>query len=295
MRFRSLLVAAAVLLIWSISAFAQVPQFEVASIRPSGPIGQINTGINAGVHIDGAQVRFTLFNLISYIGYAYDVPPYQVHGLDWMGSAWFDISAKMPDGADTKQVRAMLGSLLEERFGLKAHRESREFPVYALEVARTGLKMNELAPDPALDLARQGGENISMKIQGNGGTYDLGNGAYFAVGEQGFEGKKLTMRTLCKVIRPFLDRDVVDMTNLKGTYDFQLPVTSEDRIAMMIRSAVNAGMGATLPPQMLRLLDSASGDSFAEALQKLGLVLVPRKAPLEVVVVDSLQKTPTEN
>jgi uncharacterized protein (TIGR03435 family) len=64
---------------------------------------------------------------------------------------------------------------------------------------------------------------------------------------------------------------------------------------MMIRSAVNAGMGATLPPQMLRLLDSASGDSFAEALQKLGLVLVPRKAPLEVVVVDSLQKTPTEN
>jgi uncharacterized protein (TIGR03435 family) len=285
-------IAAAILVVAAISAVAQTSlQFEVASIRPSVPPQGFQ--VNVGIRVDGAQVRFTLFNLVTYVAYAYDIPPYQVEGPDWMRAAIFDISAKMPDGANPKQARVMLRSLLEERFGLKAHREMKEFPVYALEVARTGLKMKELPPDPDVDLERQGAENMAMTIQGNGGKYDLGNGAYFAVDEKGFQGRKLTMRTLSRSIRPFLDRDVVEMTNLKGAYDFELPVTPEDRIAMMIRSAINAGV--TLPPQALRALDNGSGASFTDALQKLGLVLVPRKAPLEVIVVDSLQKTPTEN
>ena len=62
---------------------------------------------------------------------------------------------------------------------------------------------------------------------------------------------------------------------------------------MMLRSAINAGVN--LPPQALKALDNATGDSFTDALQKLGLVLVPQKAPLEVIVVDALQKMPTEN
>jgi uncharacterized protein (TIGR03435 family) len=265
-------------------------EFEVASIRPSNPQG---TQINIGMHVDGAQVRFTLFNLITYVGYAYEIPPYQVEGPDWIGSAFYDIAAKMPDGTNPTQVRAMLRTLLSDRFGIKVHRETREVPVYALEVVKGGLKMKELPPDPALDPEHQGEENMSMTIQGTGGVYNLGNGAYFSVGEKGFEGKKLSIRYVSRAIRPFLDRPVLDMTNLKGTYDFVLNVTPEDRIAMMIRSAINAGV--TLPPQALKALDNASGDSFTAALEKLGLVLTPRKGPVEVVVVDSVQKTPSDN
>jgi uncharacterized protein (TIGR03435 family) len=265
-------------------------EFEVVSIRPRSLQGQ---QVDVGIHIDGAQVRFTLFNIITFVGYAYDVPPYQVEGPDWIGTTFFDVAAKVPDGTTKTQVREMLRSLLAERFGLEVHRETREFAVYALEMAKSGLKMKELAPDPALDLEQQGADNMSMTIQNTGGVYNLGNGAYFSVDDKGFEGKKLSMRTLSRSIRPFMDRPVADMTNLKGAYDFALNVTPQDRMAMMLRSAINAGV--TLPPQALRALDNASGDSFTDALQKLGLVLVPRKAPLEVIVVDSVLKTPTEN
>src|SRR5215471_8873840 len=90
--------------------------------------------------------RFALPYSTSLRTSPYDIPPYQVQGPDWMGPAIFDISAKMPDGADPKQARAMLRLLLEDRFGLRAHRDMKEFPVYALEVAKMGLKMKELPP-----------------------------------------------------------------------------------------------------------------------------------------------------
>jgi uncharacterized protein (TIGR03435 family) len=288
---RSVLLAVIAFVVLSTSAISQTrPEFEVASIRPSNPQG---AQINVGMHVDGAQVRFTLFNLITFVGYAYEIPPYQVEGPDWIGSAFYDIAAKMPEGTSPTQVRAMLRTLLSDRFGLKVHRETREVPVYALELAKGGLKMKELPPDPDLDPEHQGEENMSISIQATGGVYNLGNGAYFSVDDKGFEGKKLSMRYLSRAIRPFLDRPVLDMTNLKGAYDFVLNVTPEDRIAMMIRSAINAGV--TLPPQALKALDNASGDSFTAALDRLGLVLMPRKGPVEVVVVDSVQKTPSDN
>jgi uncharacterized protein (TIGR03435 family) len=288
---RSIFLPAAVFVVLSTTTLGQTRlEFEVASIRPSNPQG---AQIDIGMHVDGAQVRFTLFNLISYVGYAYEIPPYQVEGPDWIGSAFYDIAAKMPEGSSPTQVRAMLRTLLADRFGLKIHRETREVPVYALEVAKGGLKMKELPPDPALDPEHQGEENMSINIQGTGGIYNLGNGAYFSVDDKGFDGKKLSMRYLSRAVRPFLDRPVLDMTNLKGAYDFVLQVTPEDRIAMMIRSAINAGV--TLPPQALKALDNASGDSFIAALDKIGLVLTPRKGPVEVVVVDSVQKTPSDN
>ena len=291
MLFRSIFLTVTVFVVVSASVLTQTrPEFEVASIRPASPKWP---QINVGIQVDGAQVRFTLFNLITYVGYAYEIPPYQIEGPEFMGSAVFDISAKIPEGASPTQVRAMMRNLLADRFGLKVHRETREVPVYALEVAKGGLKMKQLPPDPALDLEHQGEENMAMTIQPTGGAYKLGNGAYFSVDDKGFEGKKLSMRYLARVIRPFLDRPVLDMTNQKGAYDFVLNLTPEDRIAMMIRSAINAGV--TLPPQALKALDNASGDSFTAALEKIGLVLTPQKGPVEVIVVDFVQKTPSDN
>ena len=107
---RSLCAVIAIFVIFSATVLSQTPpEFEVASIRPANLQGYQT---NIGMHIDGAQVRFTLFNLTALIGYAYEIPPYQVDGPDWMGSAFFDIAAKMPDEARATQARAMLRKLL---------------------------------------------------------------------------------------------------------------------------------------------------------------------------------------
>jgi len=269
-------------------------QFEVASIRPSNLENlSIAAGIRAGVQMDGQQVRYTFVPLITYIGYAFEIRNYQIVGPDWLRFQLFDIVAKLPEGATTKQVPQMLRALLENRFGLKAHRESKEFPVYGLEVAKSGLRMKELPPDPeaAADLTNP--LNVTFTADRSGGSFSLGGGAYFTAGEKGVEGKRLSMSALTYMLTPFLDRPAIDATGLKGIYDFTLSISPEDLRAMQVRSAVNAGV--SLPPQALRVLDSASGDSLGAALDKLGLTLVSRKAPLEVIVIDAMQKMPTEN
>jgi uncharacterized protein (TIGR03435 family) len=91
----------------------------------------------------------------------------------------------------------------------------------------------------------------------------------------------------------FVDRPTVDMTNLKGNYDFTLKFTPEDFRAIMIRSAIAAGV--QLPAEAMRALEGVSGDSLFTALQTLGLKLEPRKAPLEVLVIDHTEKAPSEN
>ena len=86
---------------------------------------------------------------------------------------------------------------------------------------------------------------------------------------------------------------VVDQTELKGSYDFTIEVTPEDYRAMLIRSAVAAGV--SLPPEALKLMEGVSGDSFFSAIETLGLKMDRRKAPIDVLVIDHMLKTPTEN
>jgi uncharacterized protein (TIGR03435 family) len=124
-------------------------------------------------------------------------------------------------------------------------------------------------------------------------SVNLGGGSFYSFADNRLEAKKLTMERFVDILARFMDRPVVDMTGLTGSYDFVLNVSPEDYTAMLIRSAIAAGV--VLPPQALRALDVASGDSLSGAFQKLGLSLTPRKAPLDVVVVDNMQKTPTNN
>jgi len=96
-----------------------------------------------------------------------------------------------------------------------------------------------------------------------------------------------------RALELYTDRPVVDMTDLTGTYDFTLEITAEDYQAMLVRAAVTAGL--TLPPDALRLLDGATLPSLFDSLQKVGLQLDARKAPLDVLVIDEVRKTPTDN
>jgi uncharacterized protein (TIGR03435 family) len=273
-------------------AFAQGrEEFEVASIRPSGdqPAGQAG----AGFTVNGSQLRIANLSLKDYVAIAYDVQLNQVTGPDWLGSPRFDISAKLPEGAKSAGVNEMLETLLIERFRMKTHREKREFPVYALEVLKTGLKVAETSPDG--DPMTRGTGQFSMAAGGNnaGVAIDLGEGSLFMLGSDSLETRKLTMSTMANLLTRFLDRPVIDLTNLKAGYDLKLPLSPEDRMMMLIRSALSAGV--VLPPQALALLDMGSAASLQDSLKKAGLSLEARRAPLDVIVVDDIQKAPTEN
>jgi uncharacterized protein (TIGR03435 family) len=282
----------ALLPLFSLAAFGQA-QFEVASIRPSAGPGAERMAV--GVHIDGARIRCTSLSLKDYITSAYNLKIYQVVGPDWIGGERFDVQATLPPGATAEQVPDMLKALLADRFGMKFHRETRDFPVYGLLVAKGGLKMKESAPDP--DASPEKEKAPSVNVSGSGGRggvhIEYGHGSFFTMADNKFIARKLPMGSFTEVLARFEDRPVVNMTELTGSYDFDLEFTQEDYMAMLIRSAISAGV--TMPPEALRMLSGSSGDSLLNALARLGLKLETRKAPLEVLVIDRIEKAPTEN
>jgi uncharacterized protein (TIGR03435 family) len=202
---------------------------------------------------------------------AYNLPPDSkrvVGGPDWLRQdIQYEIQAKIEDSLfaamkkmtpaqQREQVDLMEQSLLADRFKLKVHFETREMPVYALVVAKGGSKLT-----PAKD-----GEPTRLTRLNNG---------------QGNE-MVATAVTLDQFVHsPLLKpggRQVVDQTGLKGAYDFTLKSGSDQLVA--------AGIGQE---------SEANAPSLFTAIQEqLGLRLIPSKAPLEVIVVDHIEK-PSEN
>jgi uncharacterized protein (TIGR03435 family) len=279
----------ACLLLSTVAVAQSSPEFEVASVRPSAE--QVSQ-VNLGLRITGTQVRISFMSLKDYIGMAYSVRPNQISGPDWLAQQRFDIVATIPANGSPAQVPAMLRALLADRFQMKVHRESKEFPVYALTVAKGGLKIKEVPPSPDA-AARPPGVNVAATGTGAGVAVDMGGGSSFALGNNKLEARKMTMTAFADVLTRFVDRPVVDMTALKGVYDLTLELSPDDYTATLVRTAVNQGV--VLPPQALRVLETASADPFSAPLQQVGLALDSRKAPLDVIVVDAALKTPTEN
>ena len=279
---------------------AQAPppraEFEVASVKPSEGSGAMITGnsrVRVGIQIDGAQVHCNSLSLKDYIRIAYQVQEYQVNGPEWMASERFDIHAKLPEGS-RGQFRDMLKNLLEDRFQLKLHRASKEFPVYAVTAAKSGLKLKESALDPETEGdGGHGAVNVSAEGSAAGTTVRYGRGAYLSLADNKFEAKKLTMAQLAESIARFAERPVIDQTGIQGTYDITLELTPEEYRTLLIRMAVSAGVN--LPPEALRLLQGSSDESLFKGLQAVGLKLESRRAPIDVLVVDSVSKTPVQN
>jgi uncharacterized protein (TIGR03435 family) len=273
------------------SALAQQPQsdgvkFEVAAVRPS-PVASSARG----VRIDGAQVHFAGLLLREYIARAYRVRVSQVISPDWLSSTRFDVDAKVPDGSTPAQVAEMLQALLVDRFSLKQHREQKELPVYAIVLGKSPLKLRERAGDPDVSPRIEALVNITVSTGAAGTAVDLGHGSSYTLGGGKFEGKRFTAEMLASTLDRYSDRPIVDMTGLTGVYDLSFDVTPEEEQVLGIRAAVYAGV--TLPPQVLQLLDTG-GNPLIGAMQQLGLKLDPRKAPMNVLVVDGARQ-PVEN
>ena len=176
------------------------------------------------------------------------------------------------------------------------HRETRELPVYELGVVKGGPRFQPSSA-PAAPAEAVGEKppavNVTASGSGNGVGVDLGGGSSFAFGNNKLEVRKMTMFQFADVLTRFVDRPVMDRTDLTGSYDIALDIPPDDYLGLMVRSAVNAGV--TLPPQALRLLDNANADPLSGPLRNVGLTLDSRKAPLPVIVVDAIEKAPTEN
>lgn len=264
------------------------PQFEVASVRPS-PASATPTAA-VGLRITGSQVRIASLPMKDYLSIAYNVAPQQVEGPEWIGEARFDVTANIPAGVSRDDVPAMLAGLLRDRFQLKMRREPREFPVYALTLAKGGPRLTpstapEADPAAAIEVAGSG-SNAGVHL-------DLGGGASFTLADNSITGRHLTMTEFAETLTRFVDRTVVDATGASGRYDVVVKLTPEEYQATLMRSAVNAGL--RLPPQVLRMLDLGPANPVGPALGAAGLAFDSRRAPLDVIVVESILRAPTEN
>jgi len=273
---------------------AQSPQFDVASVRPFAPSPE---QVTAGLHFDGAQVRGVGLSLRDYLATAYRTKATLISGPDWTATERYNITATLPDGSSKAQVPEMLEALLSDRFEVKLHKEKKEYPIFALVLAKGPQKLKELPPDPNEDKVNDepvGMANVAtIAGVGNGVSVQYARGASITVANSRIEVTKLPLWVFCRNLERYSDRQIIDMTGLTGAYTFTVNLTPEDYMAMMFRSAVLRG--AKIMPEAQALLDANPAAAISDALGQVGLKLEARKAPLDILVIDSALKTPTAN
>jgi len=290
------------------AASAQKLSFEVASIKSSEPItpAMLQSGkVHAGMKVDGKRVDIGNFSLLQLICKAYDVKTYQVTGPAWMtenlgiAGQRFDIVANLPEGATKEQVPEMLQGLLADRFKLVVHKDSKEQPVYALIAGKGGLKLKEsAAPKPAEGEANPAvtGSN-TVSINTGKGTTEVSDGAgksqRMVPAADGksmkFEMMGFTLAELAEGLTPLLDHPIIDMTGVAGKYDMALDISMADLLDVARKA------GQNVPAEVAEKLGGDPTGSIFTSLQNLGLKLEPRKSPMTLIVVDKVEKTPTEN
>ena len=241
--------------------------FEVASIKP-------NKSGDPNVMLMFKPNGFSATNapLHEVIRLAYQVPDFQMSGGPlWINSERYDIEAKVDSSAaeqlrqpDQDQHRQMLQSLLQDRFKLKVHWETKELPIYALTVAKNGFKLHEAKPDDTYPDGIKDEAGV-----GRAGLMRMGPGRITAQG--------LPMNTFVRLLSQQLGRTVLDKTALTGNYDVELQWTPDNIPASFI------GPDGKPTPEI-------SGPSVFTAIQEqLGLKLESQKGPVEVLVIDHVQ------
>ena len=243
-------------------------QFDVATVRLSRPDEQEDFKMTNG-RIDAKAV-----SMRDWITFAYDVEDDWVRGGEkWLDSDKYDITAKSAPTTSTDTLRIMARALLEERFKLKVHKELQPVTVYALTAGKVKLK----EADPS---ARS--------------TCKFGNDA----GTRTYTCTNTTMAQLAAKLRDiaagYLNHPVVDLTGLKGSYDFVLAWAPVGRTMAVARPSESpeSAPGSAVPvasdrPRELTLFEAVD--------RQLGLKLATQKHPMQVVVIDHMVRTPAAN
>jgi uncharacterized protein (TIGR03435 family) len=218
-------------------AFAQRPEFEVATIKPGDP------SIH-GTMINNPPGRLVMKNITlrEAVRTAYRLnEPELIGGPKWVDSEHFDIEGKAASIIPWDQIMQMLQSLLADRFKVKVHREARTLPVYALTIAKNGPKIPRAAVgDPA-----------------NGAT---------SWGSRNLTAKGVPINILARMLADMLMRPVLDRTGLEGIYNVKLDFAplegnSDDTPAPALVTAIQEQLGlkleATKGPVEVLIIDTA--------------------------------------
>ena len=316
------------------AVFAQTkPAFEVATVKPSPPMDMVKVAaavqaggkMPIGANIEYPRAEYRYLDLRSLLSYAYGVKPYQISGPEWMATTRFDIVGKMPEGSKKEDAPKMLQALLEERFKLVTHRESAEHPVLALVVGKGGPKLKASAEKPvAIDEsaplkpgeAKMDGPEgpVRVKVDTAAGSSIIDMGARGKMtyrmnpATQSFhiDFSMVTMTGFADMVTQLFQqmggtggRQVVDMTGLQGNYDASVDLSIAEVIAMARAAGADipagapggAGQGGSVPMAS----EPSGGGSLTDAVQAMGLKLESRKAAVDQLIVDHVEKTPTEN
>ena len=314
----------------AIAAFAQTkPAFEVATIKPSPPmdIAKVAAALQAGgkmpigANVEFLRAEYKYLDLKTLMSLAYGVKPYQITGPDWLATEHFDIVAKMPEGSKKEDAAQMLQTLLEERFKLTTHRGSAEHSVLALVVGKGGPKLKASTGTPvAIDESAplKPGE---LKMDGPDGPVrvkvDMTTGS--SVIDMGLKGKMsyrmdaanqalhldfsmVTMTGFANMTTQLFTqlggtggKQVVDMTGIKGNYDATVELGLMEIIAMARAAGADIPVGPPGGTAGVASDPGGGGTSLTDAVQSMGLKLESRKAMVDQLFVDRIEKTPTEN
>jgi bla regulator protein blaR1 len=230
------------------------PTFEVATIKPSNPgqQGKLFT-------VRGREVLTINTTVADLVTFAYGVHARQiVRGPGWLETDRFDITGQ-PDieGVPNQaQLRKLVQKLLTDRFKLTFHREKQDLSIYALVVGPKGPTLTKSSGDP--------NGLPSLVFRGLGSLPSV----------------NATMADLASVMQTaVLDRPVVDRTGLAGRYDFTLTWTPDE--------TQFASMGVKVPPPPA---DAAAPSLFTAIQEQLGLKFEPSRAPVDVMVIDSIDR-----
>jgi uncharacterized protein (TIGR03435 family) len=207
----------------------------------------------SGFHADGRHISCNHQNVFSIMMLAYGVAAKQIAGdPEWVRTELYDIDgvADVPGEPDIRQMMGMYQKILADRFRLTFHREQREMNVYALTVAKSGSKLTKSLGDP----------NGLPDETGEGDRTGL-NMRYTNVSMEDFAANMQTMQGDGK--------PVVDQTGLTGRFDFTLKWTREQTPS----TDPNAAPGL-----------------FTALQEQLGLKLEPVKAPVDVIVIDHVER-----
>ena len=269
---------------------AAPPAFQVASIKRNPVVWSEPTQHPMDVHPEPGG-RLTAHNapLTLLIQRAYAAQAFQVvGGPAWINSPGYDIEAKPESNTNRREMWLMLQTLLADRFKLTLHRETRELPVYNLTAAKRVPRLPE--PKEVNCVSRGPDAPTPPPPSESGPVLDCG---YIAgpLGDSGlrFEGSQVHMADFIKKLALVLDRPVLGTTGFTGAFDLTLNFTA-DRATMGLPGAGGPGDpgGAGVPanPDLPNI--------FAALQEQLGLKLVPAKGPVEVLLVDHVER-PTAN
>jgi len=257
--------ATAGLVVITVSVGAQGPRFDAASVKRNTS-GSENGERNLGA---GGRLVFTNMTLDRVIAAAYEIEQHQlINAPRWTSTERFDITATAGTAAPLPQLYAMLRTLLAERFMLAVHTEERVVPSYVLSRDRADGRLG-----PALKAATA---NCGPAGRGSGAGPTAGCSAWIGPGTVGFAGQPIA--NLARALGMMLQQPVVDRTGLEGGYDINLKFSIENLPGI-----------PTGPPGGPRpAVDPNTPTIFAALQEQLGLKLESQRAPIKVVIVDSV-------